>query len=264
MKKWMQLLTVAAMLGVGAEAFAATMYIREQNTVFNGNAVVTTNWDDTWVTVSGGVGSATNNAGQSNYTLRSSGVVDRAIVAQKNLFTLLPKTSGGDTIEITSAVLHLYANSGFGGVAGSSVSVNRMTTNWLPQAAGSNEGAATGALAKNTATTVPWAAGPFSTADYDTTVTSSLVWNATTTNRLNSITITPIIQAIYNAEQNYGFVLSTNSTGIIQIRTSEFVNTPPISPVLEINYNYVAAVPEPATASLAMLSGLCLLARRWK
>lgn len=239
---------------------AAVVYLREVNQPFASNAVTLTPFDDAGVAVTSGVGGTTNSGAGSNLTIRttSAGITDRALYATKNLFTLVPKMSGGDTISVTSAKLHVYANASFPGDSGATVTASRVTSNWLLSAAGASEADVTGRR-RQVSTSTDWASGTgFGSSDFVTTGASTISWNAAT-NALNTFDITAIVQAMYATDTNYGVVLSTNSTSTISIRASEQASA--INPVFEITYEYVP-IPEPVAASLLGLGAMFLGRRR--
>jgi hypothetical protein len=262
-KMWKHVLVASFAFGTLAQtASAAVVYLRETAGTFAGNAVTQTPFDDAGVAVTSGLGGTTNTgAGGSNLSIRTTttGITDRALFATKNLFTLIPKTSGSDTISVSSAKLHLFNNAPFVPDAGATVTVSRVTSNWLLSAAGSSEADVTGRR-RQVSTSTDWASGTgFGASDFDTVGASTITWN-TGTNAQNTIDITTIVQMMYSTETNYGVVVSTNSVNTLSIRASE-QNSTTINPVFEITYTYVP-VPEPVAASLLGLAGLFLGRRR--
>ncbi len=256
------LVCTVCMLLWHAPVDAAVVYLRDNTSAFNGNAVTTTTFDDTMVQgVIGGNGGTVNNGAASNLTIRTTPtLLDVALIGVKNLFSLLPKTVGTDQIVITSATLHVYANSSFPGDASSTVFAYRTTSDWLGAAAGANEGNVSGRY-RIVSSTTNWQVGnSFSTADYTTAESGSVLWTGTS-NALNSISVTSIVAKMYELEQNYGFALVTNSVGSLSFRSSEQTTT--ITPVLEINYEY-QPIPEPASTALVSMSVAVLLMRSRK
>ncbi len=253
--------SVAAVItGFASFAPAAVIYLRDNTTAYAGNPVTQTTFDDATTSVTSGVGSATNAGTSSSLQMRttSAGVVDRSLIALKNLFTLVPATSGGDSIQINSATLHLFANSTFGGDANSTVNVYRVTTNWVTAAAGGNETEVSGKYTKNS-TLSPWAtgvSGGLTASDFTTTNGASITWTASS-NFDNAFNVTGIVTDIYSTGNNYGFVTTTTSTNPLQARSSEQTET--ITPVLVIDYSYV---PEPTTLGFLGLAVMGLTRRR--
>jgi hypothetical protein len=260
----LKLITIAsvAIAVVSQTASAAVIYLREQNSPFGSNAVTTTPFDDAGISVTSGTGATTNTGAASNISLRTTagGITDRALFATKNLFTLLPKTSGGDTINVTSAKLHLYANNSngntFPGDANATLTVYRVTSDWLTSAAGSSEANTSGRYRVMSSTT-NWASGNgFGASDFTTAGGTTIAYN-NAHNGVTSLDITSIVQAMYSTETNFGVVVGTSSASTISIRSSE--QTANITPVFEIQYEYV---PEPTSLAVMGLAGMLGLRRR--
>lgn len=252
--------TAATLLASAPFASAAAIYFREGNSIFSGNSVTLTSFDDAGMTVVSGVGNTTNSGSGSNLSLRttSGGIVDLGLYAVKGMFTLLPKTSGLQEISVSSAKLHLYANGSFPGDANSTVRVYRVTTDWLTGAAGTNEAQVNGKYRINSSSTTWSNANGFGTGDYDTSTFASKIWSGGS-NALNSFDVTALVQAMYSTNTNYGFVVDTTSLSTLSVRASE--QDAFITPVLEIQYTYVD-VPEPAAAGAVAVAMVGLLARR--
>ncbi|GAG41887.1 unnamed protein product, partial [marine sediment metagenome] len=164
-------------------------------------------------------------------------------IAIKDMFTHLAATVGEQEIHILSAALHLFR---YQGSSTATVYVNRVTTDWLPDAAGTNENDVSG-LHSEVNSGTPWAAGSFSTSDYDTTVTGSSPW-ADGYNEQVVVDVTEVIAAIYASGVNYGVVLTADAGGITG-RASEHSTHPPS---LEITYTYGQP---PPTYTLTVHSG---------
>jgi len=167
-----------------------------------------------------------------------------SLIAVKDMFTELPKTTGGNDINITAAKLHLFRYQGDGSAT---VQVYRMTTDWLPDSAGANENDVSGQHAEVSEST-DWASGDFSSSDYDDTVCNTGSW----TNIYDGeavIDITDVIAEIYDVETNYGICIRTASGGILG-RASEYP-TAGKRPSIEITYQYSGG----ATYTLTVNSG---------
>jgi len=281
---------------------AATVYFRDldggstTNYGFQGNAVVDSQWDDTFLQAGGTNAGSTTNAntatGSTTTSLRprkaTSGVVNYPVIALKDMFSMLPKTNGsGGTLSVTNATLHLYTGGTYTGAIG--LTFNRIKTDWLAAAAGANDTQAS-AFTRNgtnlsTATPVTgtqrWAGGgQFGAADLDATTAVSTSFVSPAFGTINSFNITPIISQIYDLEVNYGFAFTVttaeSSSTVYNFRSSnDGLNVVPViedpdgfdtrRPVLALTYEYIggeAPIPEPATASLLALGAMGFLARR--
>ncbi len=155
------------------------------------------------------------------------------LTAIKDLFTVIPPTSGGNDIGIVDAKLHLrrYNN----GSSSDTVYVNRVTTDWLYDTAGSSQLDVTFQHADKSGD-VHWASGNFSTADYDTGETASSPWGSSYNEEV-IVDVTNQIADIYADGNNYGLVLQVGSGDFIDMRMSEN-GTNSRKPYLEISYNY--------------------------
>ena len=154
-----------------------------------------------------------------------------SLIAVKDMFTELPPTTGGKDIVITSAILYLYR---YQGSSSTTVYVNRVTTDWLADPAGSNENDVSGEHAEKSQST-DWASGDFSTSDYDTSTTESQSWSDTYNGEV-AIDVTDVIDDIYDAGNNYGMVVRSSGASIYA-RASEY-GTSSYRPSLEIAYYY--------------------------
>ena len=153
------------------------------------------------------------------------------LIAVKDLFTELPATSGGCDIEITSATLHIWRYNG--GSSSTVVSFYPISTNWLPDDAGSNENDVTGQYSEHSSET-DWYSGDFSSSDYDSAVCDTSYW-VDNYNEEAELDCTNVITEIYADQVNYGIALfaSANLVG----RASEY-GTLANRPSLEITYDY--------------------------
>jgi len=155
-----------------------------------------------------------------------------SVMAIKDLFTELPLTSGGADIEIVSATLNVTRYNS--GSSSTEWSVCPMTTNWLPDDAGSNEDDCCWSYLDKSEST-QWASGDFSTSDFDTTVCSTGYY-VSNWQEVCHMDITDVIEEIYSDEVNYGWVLDADSN--INMYSSENGSGPPS---LEITYEYVSS-----------------------
>ena len=162
-----------------------------------------------------------------------------SLIAVKDLFTQLPKTTGGCQIGISLAKLHLFGYQG----EGNTVSIYRLVTNWLPGAAGTNENNVSGQHAVKSANTHWAGGGNFSTSDYDTSVVSTGSWAGY--NQDVGYDVTQQVARMYDVSQNYGLVLSASTA--IYGRSSENSSN---RPYLEVSYYYL-----PIGYSLTVNSG---------
>ena len=165
------------------------------------------------------------------------------------MMSRLPKTSGGDTIYIDSATLTLSTQSTYG--HNGTVEVSRMLTDWLVGTAGTNE-TNVHSDASDVSGGVEWATDPDSSvgtyntgwswgsSDYDSAGGATAIWNAGW-NYSTSFDMTDVIQDMYDANANYGFVIrmtaegDTGTTDQIIPRTSEAGG---LAPQLTITYSY--------------------------
>jgi len=253
---WFASAAVTALAAV-AHASPVTVYLGGASTTFNGNPVTVTPFDDTFIEIGIGDGNLHGNEDRMRLRRTSTGLVNNSLIAAKDMFNLLPKNDVAGTIQILDAKLHLYSAQAVG--AGFVVEVYRVTTDWLPDAAGTNENDVSGLYAEHSSST-SWAAGGFSSADYDTGASSSVIWNGAY-GGLHSLDVTALVAAMYSAEANYGFLLRTtteNNGVILSIRSSEFSIPAGGIPILEITYD---RVPEPASLGLLLSGGLLILTR---
>jgi len=205
-----------------------TIHFREGG----GTGYTDVTFDDTWIAT---YPATDNTYGNDNYN----GIYAKddyptavrvSLIAVKDMFTELPATTSGKDIVIASATLYLYR---YQGSSSTTVYVNRVTTDWLPDAAGSNENDVSGEHAEKSEST-DWASGDFSTSDYDTSETDSGSWSSDYNGEV-TIDVTDVIADIYDAGNNYGVVITTDGPSIYG-RASEY--TQAYRPSLEITYYY--------------------------
>jgi len=202
---------------------ADTIHFREGG----GGSYTDVDFDDTYVR-SGGF-STTTYGNDAHFKADSSTRI--GLIAIKDMFTELPTTSGGCDIQINSATLHIWRYNE--GLSSYTVKVYPVTTNWLPDSAGTNENDVCWSYSEKSSST-GWYSGSISSSDYDTSVceTGSFVSNY---NEECELEITDVISEIYSDASNYG--LAIIPTGAICVRSSEHATYPPS---LEITYEYVA------------------------
>jgi len=148
------------------------------------------------------------------------------LIGVKDLFTLLPLSSGNDVI---SATLTITAYQG----DNDTVTVYRCLTNWLPKAGGQNEPNVTGQHAVLDAATT-WAGGAFSTADYDAPGGVSITWDSSCYGDHYAYDVTAMVKAMYDTGQNYGFIAgAAGGTGVYPYTEDATISK---RPVLEVEY----------------------------
>jgi len=193
-----------------------------------GSGYTDVTFDDTFLKISPATDDTYGTLGYNGIQADSS--TEAALIAVKEMFTELPKTTNGNDINITEAKLHLFRYQGDGSAT---VQVYRMTTNWLPDSAGANENDVSGQHAEVSEST-SWASGNFSTSDYDDTVCGTGPWSSVY-NGEAVMDVTDVVEDIYDAGTNYG--LCIKATAGILGRTSEY-ETASLRPSLEISYQY--------------------------
>jgi hypothetical protein len=224
MFRW-KIITVLLVGGLlaGSAVASQTKKFREGG----GSGFVNVTFDDTYITFSP--------ADNTSHGTETSGIIADtgkcALIAVKDLFTQIPATSGGCNIQISNAKLHLFR---YTGSSSTTVSVNRLTTNWVPGSAGTNENDVSGQHADKSAD-LHWAGGNFSTSDYDTSVVTTGAWGSSSNQEL-IYTVTNQVAGIYSAGVNYGLVVRANAA--IAGRASEY-STSSRRPQLEVTYRYV-------------------------
>jgi len=228
-------LTVCGLLAATGHAAEETIRFREGG----GSGYTDVTFDDTWIQYSPADNNTHGNDSYNGVICSSSEVT---LVAVKDLFSELPKTSGGQTIDIKSATLHVWRYNA--GSSSNTISIYPITTNWLLDPAGSNENDASGEHAEKSSST-DWASGDFSSSDYDNSVCDTSSW-VSNYNEEAELDCTDVIAEIYSDETNCGMVLFAD--GSISGRASEHETYPPY---LEITYEYAGG----ATYTLTVNSG---------
>ncbi len=262
-----------------ANAPASVVYLQDvggnSGFTFNGTAVTQATFDDTYLQTGGSASTLNANFGVgSSMAIRttSSGLVNYAILAVKDLFTLVPASSGGNGIILNSATLYL-ASSGSSQGTGYTINVRRITTDWLANPAGDNDTRASGnhrnavTLGANLTDGPGWASTNFGSSDYSSTNAALGVDFANSTyGAYKPIDVTNMVKDMYTLGVNYGFAISTpyQQDGYAVIRSSEDTLSfdPTLKtwrPVLALDYTYV---PEPASMTLLSLAGGLMLRRR--
>jgi len=205
-------------------------------------------FDDTYLNVSPADNTTHGDAGYNGLFMdKRDGQTGRVVLlAIKDLFTELPLTSGGQAITVHEATLRIIR---YQGSTDTIISVNRVTTNWLPDTAGSNEDDVSGENAEASEPT-SWASGDFSSSDYDTSETATETFS-NDYNGLTEIDVTELVEDIYDAEVNYGLVLQCEDDKYAVGRASEHSS----SPRLEIVYSYGSGGPPPPTYTLTVNNG---------
>lgn len=181
------------------------------------------------------------------------------LIGWKDLFTLVPPTSGGFPIVIDNALLTL-AGAGGTNVVGDA-GIVRMTTQWLLNAAGTNE-SNVHYEESDDADNVPWASGDLSTSDW--TWDDEVIFSYTGKSWIDVyvVEITALMQALYDNGVNAGFGVhgAMGSSDDFKYASSEHGSK--AHPALDMEYHYI---PEPGTMLLvgtAVLGVLGYLRRR--
>lgn len=257
---------------------------------FTGVPVTHTPFDDGQVN-SGGSASynATNNGFSGGIQLRTGGLVDRGVMAIKNMFSLIPATDGsGGTLKINSATLYLSGsgsndpgNANYYPNLGLQINIRRLTTDWLANPAGDNERRVAGSrrnadapagvasTALNTSTGQAWLSpgGGIGASDY---VSTNAVLNAsfapTAYGQYVPFDVKGMVEDMYAAGTNYGFLISGSTGTAFTIRQSNdtllTATHETFRPALKVDYEYVAAVPEPVGMSVLALGASAALLHR--
>lgn len=172
----------------------------------------------------------------------------------KDLFSLLPKQQDGKQLEIISASLRLVSLSNTAN--NETISITNVTTPWLHNAAGENEGNITGAYS-DISNQAGWSNGEQANGNTGTifhpnkdTDTSSKIthqWQAGWQVE-NRIDITPLIQETYETESNQGIALYFSGNvnkDLHSIKSSDSTaEDPALTPQLIIDYQYVSVSKE--------------------
>ncbi len=236
------LLTVLVICAMGAAANADTIELGPATTGSDG--IFLCAWDDTFLTASV----------QGNSTeLDFWGTTKVSLIAIKEMISIIEAAAGG-AVTINSATLTLVHASG---TAENPVTVDRITTDWLADAAGSNENDTERAYADSDTTTTWAGAGDFDAAnDLAGTPITSQTWNKGYRGR-NDFDVTALVQTMFTSGVNYGFAMYTTDNTRIRAFSSETTGNK--MPSLTIEYT---PVPEPATMGMLLVGGLGVLARR--
>ena len=210
-----------------ATAGASSVNFREGGGTGHADVV----FDDTYINVLPADDSA---HGRDDGCLRMETVDGQArkvvLIAIRDLLTSLPQQSGGQVIQIQSAGLHLF---GQDASVGQTVYANRVLTDWVPDAAGSNEKDVS-ALHSEISLSAPWFDGSFSQDDWDSMLTASAAWQPGQGSE-TVIDVTPIIAAAYASGRNYGILLSCGEG-----YATAFSSEDDLKPALGITYTYGA------------------------
>jgi hypothetical protein len=166
-----------------------------------------------------------------NTSLAADAARKNALLAVKGMFTELPATSGGRSIVIQSATLHLFRYNS--GTSSDVIDIYRCTTDWLGDSAGANEDDCCYDYAESSSST-DWDSGSFSEDDYDTNGGCSGYW-VDGYNEECELDVTDVITDIYAAGTNYGIAITTSAS--MAARSSEYA-TAGARPSLEITYYY--------------------------
>jgi len=213
------------LLGSTGQAAEETIHFREGG----GSGYTDVTFDDTWIKYSPADDTTHGDASYDGIQYTTLGRL--TLIAVKDMFTELPKTTGGSEIDIKSATLHIWRyNSGSSSTV---VSIYPVTTNWLPGPAGSNENDVSGEHAEKSSTTT-WASGDWSSSDYDDAVCDTSYW-VDGYNEEAELDCTNAIAEIYDDETNYGLVIYASTS--INGRASEHETYPPS---LEITFEYIS------------------------
>ena len=227
----------ATCLLLSATAWASeTIHFRE----WGGVGYTDVTWDDAWIKYNPATDVNYGTDGYNGIQAAPNYSVTHVYIA--DMFTELPATSGGADLNIISATFHMFRYNS--GSSSDTLSIYRTTTNWVPDDAGSNEVDISGLYSEQSSDT-SWASGGWSSSDYDSSdcSTGSFVSNY---GEECETDVTTVIEAIYDAGTNYGFVIS--SDGSIAARASENGSS---KPSLEITYEYVGG----STYTLTVNSG---------
>jgi len=168
-----------------------------------------------------------------------------ALVCFTDLFSELSQSSGGDDVTINKAYLTMYR---YQGPKDTPFTIARVTTDWVPDAAGSNEEDVSALYSENSSYTT-WADmwTNFTDQDYDTATEMQAYIQDGVYNSPQKYDVTKLVQDMYTTGNNYGFALVGEPDFVspdylydeyygIVLRSSE--NDLNMRPVLEIDYQY--------------------------
>jgi len=169
-----------------------------------------------------------------------------ALICAKDLLTELTPSTGGTPITINSAYLIVYR---YMGPKDTPFSIARVTTNWVPDPAGTNEDDVSGLWSENSSWTY-WTstADGFTTADYDAANSLQAYMQLGGWNDEQKYDVTSLISDIYTTANNYGLALIPEVDFVspdyiydqyygINFRSSEYA-TVSGRPTLQIDYQY--------------------------
>lgn len=233
-------LLVSACLLLTTGADAASVNFREGG----GAGYVDLTFDDTYIVASPADNTTHGYQGEDGLQMAKFGGVNAkvAILGVKDLFAVLPKTTGGLEMQVQAASLHLF---GQDASSGQTVYVNRLVTDWMPDPSGLNENDVSG-IYSHVYQFEPWSSGAFSSEDWSATVTRSSSWQEGE-GAETIVDVTALLAGIYASGRNYGFVLTCDE-GYITARASEHADRP----ILGVTYSYGPAGP---TYALTVNSG---------
>ncbi len=249
-------LAVVLAVLVSQAAFADYIALRTGGGTTNGVTYQDAVTDDTYTDYNGSTNHGTEVFMWIQHYTNATLPAHAGLVGWADLFSLVPTTHNGNAIVIDCATLHLtYYIPGSirtSGALSDTVTVYRMTTNWLTGPAGTNEANVNGLTNHGAA----WAGGgAITTADW--TTGNAVSFPAYDSFISVSVNITALMMDLYDnggvgTPVNAGFALDVPlhtggwSTGIA---TSE--NDLAYRPALEMTYHYAGtATPEPATLLL--------------
>jgi len=169
---------------------------------------------------------------------------DVGLICVKDLLTELTPSTGGHDITINSAYLSVYR---YQGPALTPFKIARVTTNWVPDSAGTNEDDVSGLWAENSGWTFWTDTGGFTTADYDTAGAIQVYMQDGAYNAEQKYDVTSLVKDIYTSN-NYGLALIPEPDFVspdyiydeyygINFRSSEY-GTVSKRPTLQIDYQY--------------------------
>ena len=211
-----------------------------------GGSYTDTLFDDTYIVLDAGSGDAdtsTHGTESDIEIIDETGDNSVSLICAKELFTLVPQTSNATAVTINSAYLIVRR---YQGPLMTPFDVARLTTNWVPDEAGSNEEDVSGIYSENSSSTT-WAnfLADFSVADYDTSALMRMYIQDGGYNAEQMYDITPLVQDMYSNSTNYGLALMAVAGFVspdpeyygIRFRSSEKTEDY-LRPVLRIDYQY--------------------------